>query len=378
MALLQHPWLTRIRPSAVFSFGGTQVALYTLAPTNLHRLPAEVLILPTDPTLRMTRGIRKQVRDAGGYRLIEDEAVSMAPLPQGGIAITSGGRTQFRKIFHTNLYDDQYTTSSEIQREMLQKAFEFAIQQGAKTIAVADYTLDMHRALAEETVFTLMSAWQPFTSQDFTLKLVTTRPINGWAFEQVLGWVAQNGLKPYPYALRLRHTLLHAPPTPHWEAIPAEGLWHFTDTELGGAQSQLVKKGGVILQQKVRELAPIELGQCTISPAGNLAQQFVIHLAVIPPGQTLSLDALKRALPQALELTHNQNLYSIIVPMPDSQGEPFVSAVLDAIETYLYRTLFTRIERVILVSSQSTFWQSGIERLRKQTELPALESAGAV
>lgn len=378
MALLQHPWLARIRPSAVLSFGSTQVALYTLAPTNLHRLSAEVLILPTDPTLRMTRGIRKQVRDFGGYRLIEDEAVSMAPLPPGGIAITSGGRTQFRKIFHTNMYDAQYTTTQTIQREMLQKAFEVAIQQGARTIAVSDYTLDMRRAVAEETLFAILSAWQPFVSQDLTLKLITTRPINGWAFEQVLGWVAQNDLKPYPYALRLRHTLLHAPPTSHWEAIPAEGLWHLTNTELGGAQSQLAKKGGAILQQKVRELAPLELGQCTITPAGNLAQQFVIHLAVMPSGQPLSLEALQRALPQALELAHNQNLYSIVVPMADSQGEPFVSAVLDAIETYLYRTLLTRIERLIFVSSQSALWQSGIQRLREQTELPALESAGAV
>ncbi len=374
MAHLQHPWLTRIRPSAVFSVGSTRVELYTLAPTNLHRLAADVLILPADPTLRMVRGIRKQIRDYGGYRLIEDEATTLAPLPLGGVAITSGGRTRYRKILHPNLYDAQYTTHPQLQREALHNAFEIALKEGARTIAVADYTLELRRALAEETAYTLMEAWQPFRQQSLTLRIVTTRPINGWAFQQVLGWVAQHGLQPYPAALRVRHTILHTVPTADYLSIPAEGVWHFTDPNLGGTQSQLAKRGGVILQQKIRELAPIDLGTSTICPAGALPQDFVVHLAVMPSVGTVSQDALARALPQALELSHNQNLYSILVPLPEGQGEAFVQTVLDAVDTYLHRVLFTRIERVILTAPQNTLWQAGLERLRLWVQLPPPET----
>lgn len=374
MAHLQHPWLARIRPNAVFSVGNTRVELYTLAPTSLHRLSADVLILPTDPTLRMVRGIRKQVRDYGGYRLIEDEATTLAPLPPGGIAITSGGRTRFRKIVHPNLYDAQYTTHPQIQRDRLQKAFEVALQQNARTIAIADYTLDLRRALAEETAYTLMEAWQPFRQQSLTLKIVTTRPINGWAFQQVLGWVAQQGLQPYPAALRVRHTILHTVQTADYLSIPADGVWHFTDSNLGGARSPLAKRGGVILQQKIQELAPIALGASTICPAGALPQKFVVHLAVMPSAGTIAQDALASALPHALELSHNQNLYSILVPLPEGQGESFVQTVLDTIDAYLHRVLFTRIERLILAAPQNTLWQAGLERLRPWAQLPPPET----
>lgn len=378
MAILQHPWLTRIRPSAVFPIGHTRVEIYSLAPTNLHRLLADVLILPTDPTLRMVRGIRKAVRDCGGYRLIEDEATSLAPLPQGGIALTSGGRTLFRKIIHPNLYDAQYTTNSDLQREALGNAFEVALQQGANIIAVADYTLDLRRALAEETAWTLMEAWQPFTQRNLTLKIVTTHPTNGWAFEQVIGWIAQNGLKPYPHALRIRHTLLHATQTPNWIDIPAEGVWHFTDSGLGGTQSPLARRGGSIFQQKITELAPVELGRCTIFPAGKLPQKFVVSLVVVSDSsRNLSLDALVHALPKAFELSHNQNLTSVLIPLPEGQGEPFVQAVLDATESYLHRELFTRIGRLVLASPQSPLWHRELERRRVLTQLPQLESVVA-
>ncbi|MER3402457.1 MAG: hypothetical protein C4336_06210 [Armatimonadota bacterium] len=373
MAILQHPWLTRIHPSAVFPIGNTRVEIYSLAPTNLHRLPAGVLILPTDPTLRMVRGIRKEVRDYGGYRLIEDEATSLAPLPQGGIALTSGGRTRFHKIAHPNLYDAHYTTNSDLQREALRNAFEVALQQGANTVAVADYTIDLRRALAEETAYTLLEAWQPFTQRDLTLEIVTTRPINGWAFKQVICWIAQNGLKPYPHALRIRHTILHATQTPNWIDIPTEGVWHFTDSNLGGTQSPIARRGGPILQQKIAELAPIELGHCTIFHAGNLPQKFVVSLAVVSDStRSLSLDALVQALPKAFELSHHQNLTSVLIPLPEGQGEPFVQAVLDATETYLYRELFTRIERLVLASPQSPLWHRELGRRRALTQLPQL------
>ncbi|GIV12382.1 MAG: hypothetical protein KatS3mg021_0664 [Fimbriimonadales bacterium] len=62
------------------------------------------------------------------------------------------------------------------------------------------------------------------------------------------------------------------------------------------------------------------------------------------------------------------------MPLPEGQGEPFVQAVLDAIDAYLHRVLFTRIERIILTAPQNALWQAGLERLRPWVQLPPPET----
>ncbi len=376
---LQHPWLTRIRPTAIYRRGGQTLELYAIAPTNLHRIAADVLILPTDSTMRMVRGVRKQVRDYGGFGLIEEEAIQCAPLPPQGIAITSGGRTKFRTILHPNLYDAQYTTDTELQRTALTNALRLTQEQGARVVAIADYTPDLRRALAEETAFTLLEAIAESGSAIPTIKLLCTDLVNAWVFQQIAGWVAQHGLTPYSNMVRVRHTMLHAVQASDWSAIPADGLWHFTDANLTESLSGLLRRGGPVLRERMRESAPIALGDATITSGGNLLQSFVVHLAVRPQP---SAEVLRHAIDSALSLSHNQSLRTVLIPLPDVSmpAETIAQTLLHAFEEHLH-AMISKIERAILLSTTVeglAVWQSAVQALRERVSLPPLESPSGV
>lgn len=377
--VLQHPWLTRIRPTATYRRGGQTLELYAIAPTNLHRIAADVLILPTDSTMRMVRGVRKQVRDYGGFGLIEEEAIQCAPLPPQGIAITSGGRTKFRTILHPNLYDAQYTTDTELQRTALTNALRLTQEQGARVVAIADYTPDLRRALAEETAFTLLEAIAESGSAIPTIKLLCTDLVNAWVFQQIVSWVAQRGLTPYPNMVRVRHTMLHAVQAADWSTIPADGLWHFTDANLTESLSGLLRRGGPVLRDRMRESAPIAVGDATITSGGNLLQSFVVHLVVRPQP---SAEVLRHAIDSALSLSHNQSLRTVLIPLPDVSmpAETIAQTLLHAFEEHLH-AMISKIERAILLSTTVeglAVWQSAVQALRERVSLPPLESPSGV
>jgi O-acetyl-ADP-ribose deacetylase (regulator of RNase III) len=374
-----HPWLTRVRPTATYTIQGARVELYVLPHTSLHRVSADALIVATDATLRMTSGFRKQLRDYAGFNLIEQEAVSCAPLPPLGIALTGAGRTKFKHVLHANLYDAQFTTAPELQLQALTNALQVADERGWQTVAIADYTLDLRRALAEETAWTIAQAiaQRPTALQQF--KLLCTDAVNGWAFQQILGWLAARGFEPYPAMYRIRHTMLHAVQG-DWKSVPAHGLWRFTEPSLNPADP-IVARGGQIVREKVSALAPIALGDTAITAGGALAQPFVLHLAASEGGRIASKDALQSAVRAALALSHNQWLRTVLIPMPSPlQGlsaDEFAALVAETISDYLHETL-SRIERCILLGASAgefQAWQGAVSRLREVLSLPPLEVA---
>ncbi|MEN3000398.1 MAG: macro domain-containing protein [Armatimonadota bacterium] len=401
----QHPWLTRMAPIARYEIGGATVELYGFAHTSLHRLYADVLILASDQTLRMVTGVRKQVRDLAAFNLVEDEAVRHAPLPPQGVAITSGGRTRFKKILHVNIFDEQTTTNAALQREALRTALEKAAELNAQTVAIADYTPDLRRAVAEETAWTIAEAiahHRPETIRH--IRLLCFEPTNAWAYRQILGWIAESGFEPYPYMLRVRHTVLHveeSPPVgwlrkkPGWLHIPAEGLWHFTDPKLSvigmfvrGAEfvpistlgEPLNRFGGRTLQRKMQEAAPIRLGEATYTPGGNLPIRWVVHLAIHDEETPVEAETLRRATLAALELAHQQAMRTLLLPVPTWEDgldrETFAQVLVDTLSEYLHgENAF--IERVIFYGADDETvrpWQHAVDRLRERLTLPPLEA----
>lgn len=401
----QHPWLTRMTPIASYEIGGATVELYGFAHTSLHRLPADALILASDQTLRMVTGVRKQVRDLAAFNLVEDEAVRQAPLPPRGVAITRGGRTRFRTILHVNIFDEQTTTTAALQQDALRVALEKAAELNAHTVAIADYTPDLRRAVAEETAWTIaevIAHHRPETIR--CVRLLCFEPVNAWAYRQILGWIAEAGFEPYPYMLRVRHTVLHveaAPPfgwlckKPGWLLIPADGLWHFTDPRLNtagmflrGAEfvpistpgAALTKFGGRALQRKIQEVAPIALGKATYTPGGKLPIRWVVHLAVHDEETPVQVETLREATNAALELAHQQAMHTLLLPAPSwgdgLDRETFAQVIIDAISDYLHgENAF--IERIILYGADDEEvrpWQHAVDRLREQLTLPPLEA----
>ncbi len=378
-----HPWLARIRPTATFQIAGARVELYSVAPTNLHRVPADVLILPADGTLRMVRGFRKQVRDYGGFNLIEQEVMPYAPLEPRGVLVSSGGRTKFKQIVHCNIYDEQYTTDTSLQQIALGRALEQASQLGAQTVAFADYTIDLRRALAEETALTIAQAisQRPANLQRF--RIVCTDPVNAWVYQQVLGWVTQSGLAPYPRMVPVRHTAFHLASAKHWSEVPAHGLWHFTDTTLN-PNGEVAKLGKSLLQTKMRELAPLPVGDATITPGGALLHDFVVHLALSEPNQPTSVERLQSAVRAGISLSHHQSLRTLLIPMPTTLNgvdrNTFAQTVVDTLNDFFHERI-AKTERVILLGTDTSAveaWQKALEQLRDWVSLPALEAPAEV
>ncbi|OYT71813.1 MAG: hypothetical protein CFK49_02500 [Armatimonadetes bacterium JP3_11] len=374
-----HPWMTRVRATATYTVQGARVELFILPHTSLHRIAADALILACDATLRMTKGFRKQLRDYAGFDFVEQEAVSCAPLPPQGVALTNAGRTKFRHILHANIYDAQYTTDSERQLQALRNALTVAAERGMQTIAFADYTLDLRRAVAEETAWTIAQAIAQRPASLNHFRIVCTHAVNGWAFQQILNWVSQKGFEPYRAMYRVRHTVLHAVQG-DWQKTPAQGFWRFTEPSLR-PDDAFIKRGGLILRSKTQELAPIALGDATITAGGALPYPFVLHLAVLEGGRIPARDTLVAGVRAALSLSHNQNLGTLLIPMPHplegmSQSE-FAHTVVATISDYLHE-LIARMERCILLgANEAEFraWQEAVDALREQLSLPPLEAA---
>lgn len=378
---LSHPWLTRVRPAARYTIQGASVELFVLPHTSLHRVAADVLVLATDATLRMTKGFRKQLRDYAGFDLVEQEAISCAPLPPQGVARTSSGRTKFQHLLHANIYDAYFTTDATLQRQALLNALSVAAERGWRTVAIADYTLDLRRALAEETAWTIAQAIAERPSTLSSFKIICTDAVNGWAFQQILSWVSQRGFEPYRAMYRVRHTMLHAVQG-DWSQIPAHGLWRFTEPSLN-PDDALIKRGGQLLRSKVLALTPIPLGKATITPGGALPYPFVVHLATMEGGRIASQEVLASAVRSALSLSHNQYLRTLLIPMPTPlQGlspEAFAHTVVETISDYLHE-LIARLERCILVGAGEAEYQAWLGAINAQRELlslPPLETAEA-
>ncbi|MCS6919977.1 MAG: macro domain-containing protein [Fimbriimonadales bacterium] len=372
-----HPWMTRVRPVARYPIQGAQVELYVLPHTSLHRIAADALILACDATMRMTKGFRKQLRDYAGFDLVEQEAVSCAPLPPQGVAITGAGRTKFKHILHANLFDAQYTTDPRLQLQGLQNALAVAAERGMQTVAFADYTLDLRRAVAEETAWTIAQAIAQRPPNLRHFKILCTDAVNGWAFQQILSWVSQKGFEPHRAMYRVRHTVLHAVQD-DWQKTPAHGYWRFTEPSLR-PDDAFIKRGGQVLQTKMRALAPISLGDATITAGGALSYPFVVHLAALEGGRIASKETLVAAVRAALSLSHNQYLRTLLIAMPSplnglSHNE-FANTVAETISDYLHEAI-SRIERCILLgANEQEFhaWQEAVNALRDTLNLPPLE-----
>lgn len=404
----QHPWRTRMTPIAKYELGGAMVELYGFAHTSLHRLPADVLILASDQTLRMVTGVRKQVRDLAAFNLVEEEAVRHAPLLPQGVAVTSGGRTRFKKILHVNIFDEQTTTDAHQQREALRLALEKAAEAQARIVAIADYTPDLCRAIAEETAWIIAEVIAHHCPEPIRcIRLLCFEPVNAWAYRQILSWIAANGFEPYPYMLRVRHTVLHveeSPPIgwlrkkPGWLFIPAEGIWHFTDPQLNtkgffmrGAEfvpistpgEPLEKFGGRALQRKIQEVAPVALGKASYTPGGNLPIRWVVHLAIHDEETPVQVETLRQATLTALELAHQQSMHTLLLPAPSWEDglprETFAQVVLDTIYDYLHgENAF--IERIILYGADDEEvrpWQRAVDQLRERLTVPPLAKASS-
>jgi O-acetyl-ADP-ribose deacetylase (regulator of RNase III) len=96
------------------------------------------------------------------------------------------------------------------------------------------------------------------------------------------------------------------------------------DAIVNAANSQLVlgagvagairEKGGPSIQAECDAIGPIEVGDATVTGAGELRARFVIHAAGMPPGGAATPESIRSSVRRSLELAAEQGCRSIAIP----------------------------------------------------------------
>jgi O-acetyl-ADP-ribose deacetylase (regulator of RNase III) len=100
-------------------------------------------------------------------------------------------------------------------------------------------------------------------------------------------------------------------------AVSADAIVNAANTELqlgSGVAGAIRQRGGPSIQKACDAHGPVPLGAAALTPAGDLAARFVIHAAVMEPGERVAEPALRAATRASLELARARKLRSIAFP----------------------------------------------------------------
>ncbi len=82
----------------------------------------------------------------------------------------------------------------------------------------------------------------------------------------------------------------------------------------GGLARQIVIRGGKIITEESRKLAPINTGDAVITSAGKLPQKYVIHAVGPVYGSGNEEEKLRKAVYNSLKLANEKGITSIAFP----------------------------------------------------------------
>jgi O-acetyl-ADP-ribose deacetylase (regulator of RNase III) len=82
----------------------------------------------------------------------------------------------------------------------------------------------------------------------------------------------------------------------------------------GGVAGAIRSKGGPAIQDECNHIGPIKVGEAAVTTAGRLKARYVIHAASMQLGGSTSVQHLREATRNALELAKQKSLRSIAFP----------------------------------------------------------------
>jgi O-acetyl-ADP-ribose deacetylase (regulator of RNase III) len=97
----------------------------------------------------------------------------------------------------------------------------------------------------------------------------------------------------------------------------ADAIVNPTDTDLtmtGSVAAAILRKGGERIREECERLAPIRLGAARVTIGGTLRAYYVIHAAVIRPGERATADSIRQAAREALLRAEEKAIRSIAFP----------------------------------------------------------------
>ncbi len=84
----------------------------------------------------------------------------------------------------------------------------------------------------------------------------------------------------------------------------------------GGVAGAIKRKGGVEIEKEARKMAPIEIGQAIVTPAGNLPTKWIIHAPTVKrPAGKASLESVSLATRAALRIAERIGARSLAFPI---------------------------------------------------------------
>jgi O-acetyl-ADP-ribose deacetylase (regulator of RNase III) len=81
-----------------------------------------------------------------------------------------------------------------------------------------------------------------------------------------------------------------------------------------GVAGAIRERGGPAIQAECDAIGAIPLGGATVTSAGNLPAQHVIHAAVMEPGGSASEESIRRSARRSLELAVDLGCRSVAIP----------------------------------------------------------------
>ena len=99
--------------------------------------------------------------------------------------------------------------------------------------------------------------------------------------------------------------------------LDCDAIVNAANTELwmgSGVAGAILKKGGRAIEDEAVKLGPIKLGDAVITKGGALRASHVIHAAAINPGESATVDSIRKATISALEIAMEKQIKTVAFP----------------------------------------------------------------
>ncbi|MET0398826.1 MAG: macro domain-containing protein [Longimicrobiaceae bacterium] len=124
---------------------------------DITALDVDVVVSSDDVGLSMGGSVARAIRGAGGESM-EREARAWAPLPLGGVAVTTAGRMNARRVFHAAVLDpaDRGATTVDLVTGVTARCLELCDQMGFRSIAFPALATGAARLSLEQSAVAML------------------------------------------------------------------------------------------------------------------------------------------------------------------------------------------------------------------------------
>jgi O-acetyl-ADP-ribose deacetylase (regulator of RNase III) len=152
---------------------------------DITTLDVDVLVSSDDVDLSMGGGVSRALRVAGGES-VRREASARAPIPLGGVAVTTAGRLAAKRVFHAAVlnYASMESTTLDLVTSVTGTCLKLCDEMGFRSIAFPVLATGAARLAREESAVAMLveigSHLRSGTSLESVVVALYPRPPTAW------------------------------------------------------------------------------------------------------------------------------------------------------------------------------------------------------